>query len=52
MAQDYQRQFNVSQSQYGVLAQAVADATNGQLGQRVGLGMAGLTFAAGSVNRL
>jgi hypothetical protein len=37
MAQDYQRQFNVSQSQYGVLAQAVADAANRQLGQRVGL---------------
>jgi hypothetical protein len=52
MAQDYQRQFNVSQSQYGALAQAVADAANGQLGQRVGLSMAGLTFAAGSVNRL
>jgi hypothetical protein len=32
IAQDYQRKYNVSQSQYGVLAQAITDVVNGQLG--------------------
>jgi hypothetical protein len=51
IAEDYQRQFNVSQSQYGILAQAVADASNRGIGQLLGLSLSGLRAAPGAVAR-
>jgi hypothetical protein len=43
-SEEKQRALNVSQSQYGVLAQAIAAVVSGQIGGRVGLG-----FQSGSV---
>lgn len=43
--------YNVSQSQYGILAQAITDVVNGQIGGKLGLGLSGLRSPAGSVAR-
>lgn len=42
-----QQMLNVSQSQYGVLAQAITSVVSGQIGGKVGLGMASPSFAGG-----
>jgi hypothetical protein len=44
-----QQAYNVSQSQYAVLAKAIADVSNGQIGGRVGLGFMTPGFAGGGV---
>jgi hypothetical protein len=41
----------VSQSQYGILAQAVWDAANQFGGARIGLGLSGLNAPAGAMSR-
>jgi hypothetical protein len=42
---DSRKSLNVSQSQYGILAQAIADVASGKIGGRVGLGfVSGSTF--------
>jgi hypothetical protein len=52
IAQDYQAKYNVSQSQYTILAQAITDVVSGRLGATLGLGLSGLRAPAGSVARL
>jgi hypothetical protein len=44
---DLQRAYNVSQSQYGVLAKAITDVTSDQIGGRLGLGFMTPSFAGG-----
>ena len=51
IAADYRSQFNVSQSQYSILAQALSDVVNGGIGQRLGLSLSGLRAAPGAVAR-
>lgn len=46
---DIQRNYNVSQSQYSVLAKAIADVANGEIGGRVGLGFMSPGFSGGGV---
>jgi hypothetical protein len=46
------RALAVSQSQYGILAQALWDATNQFGGARLGIGLSGLRAPAGSVARI
>jgi hypothetical protein len=41
----------VSQSQYGILAQAMWDAINQFGGARIGIGLSGLTAPAGAMSR-
>jgi hypothetical protein len=45
--QNQQNLYNVSQAQYGTLAQAIAAVVSGQIGGKVGLGFQTRSFAGG-----
>jgi len=47
LAQEALTKYNVSQSQYGALAKAIADVASGQIGGRIGLGFMSPGFAGG-----
>lgn len=47
----YKRSYSVSQSQYGILADALSEVVNGGIGQRLGLSLSGMRAAPGAVAR-